>query len=108
MSAPRDVYFITHPDVRVDPGTPVPDWSLSELGLARMRAGLAQPFIARLTAVYSSAERKAREGALLIAERLGATLRVQPDLGEVDRSATGYLRHAEHEAAANEMFAQPD
>jgi broad specificity phosphatase PhoE len=108
MSSTRDVYLITHPDVRVDPQTPVPDWSLSERGLSRMRAGLAQPWIAKLSVVYSSAERKAREGAGVIAERLGASLRVDPDLGEVDRSATGYLPHAEHEATANEMFANPE
>jgi broad specificity phosphatase PhoE len=73
-----------------------------------MRSGLAQPWIAQLTAVYSSAERKAREAGLVIAERLGAQLRVAPDLGEVDRSATGYLPHAEHEATADAMFANPE
>jgi len=104
----REIYFITHPDVVVDPHTPVPDWSLSERGLARMRAGLSQPWIARLTAVYSSAERKAREGGEILAERVGCTLQVRPALGEVDRSATGYLPHAEHEATANAMFAEPD
>ena len=104
----RDVYFITHPDVHVDAQTPVPDWSLSERGIARMRAGLAQPWLAQLTAVYSSAERKARDAAVLIAERLGSQLRVVPDLGEVDRSATGYLPHAEHKATADAMFANPD
>jgi broad specificity phosphatase PhoE len=108
MSASRVVYFITHPDVRVDPSIPVPDWSLSDRGLARMRAGLAQPWIADLGAVYASAETKAREAAGFIAERLGQILRVNPDLGEVNRSSTGYLPHLEHEAAANEMFAEPD
>lgn len=108
MSVARDICFITHPDVIVDPQTPVPDWSLSERGLTRMRAGLSQPWIAQLSAVYSSAERKARDGAGVIAERLGTLLRVNPDLGEIDRSATGYLIPAEHEATANEMFAKPD
>ncbi|HKP57333.1 MAG TPA: histidine phosphatase family protein [Polyangiales bacterium] len=103
----RDIYFITHPDVRVDPQTPVPDWSLSPRGLARMRSGLAQPWVAQLTSVYSSAERKAREAGEVIAERLGAQLRIVPDLGEVDRSATGYLPHEEHEATADAMFANP-
>ena len=104
----RDIYFITHPDVVVDPQTPVPDWALSQRGIARMRAGLAQPWIAQLKAVYSSAERKARDAAGVICERLGSPLRVVPDLAEVDRSATGYLPHAEHEATADAMFANPD
>jgi broad specificity phosphatase PhoE len=107
MSSSREVYFITHPDVRVDPRQPVPNWSLSERGLARMRAALSLPWVSTLTAVYSSAEQKAREGAQLLAERTGQPVQVRPELGEVDRSATGYLPHAEHEAAADEMFAQP-
>src|SRR4051794_33091318 len=107
MSASRDVCFITHPDVVVDPLTPVPDWSLSERGLSRMRAGLAQPWIAQLSTVYASAERKARDGAGVIAERLGSLLRVDPELGEVDRSSTGYLPCAEHEATAAGVFRNP-
>lgn len=108
MSVSRDVYFITHPDVVVDPQTPVADWSLSERGLSRMRAGLAQPWVATLATVYASAERKARDGAGIVAERLGSHVRIQPDLGEIDRSATGYLPHAQHEATADELFANPD
>jgi broad specificity phosphatase PhoE len=108
MAASRDVYFITHPDVRIDPKTPVPDWSLSERGMARMHAALAQPWVSQLSAVYSSAERKARDAAGVLSERIGWQLRIDPDLGEVDRSATGYLPHHEHEAAADAMFAQPD
>jgi broad specificity phosphatase PhoE len=104
----RHVYFITHPEVRVDPQTPVPDWSLSERGLARMRAGLLQPWIAQLTAVYASAERKAREAGAVITERLGSQLHIVHALGEIERSATGYLPHAEHEATADAMFAAPD
>ena len=30
------VFFITHPDVVIDPGVPVPDWPLKARGLARM------------------------------------------------------------------------
>jgi broad specificity phosphatase PhoE len=105
---PRDVYFITHSEVRVDPQTPVPNWSLSERGLSRMRAGLDQPWLPQLTAVYSSEERKAREGAAVVAERLGLTVRARAELGEIDRSATGYLPHAEHEARADLLFANPD
>lgn len=73
-----------------------------------MRAALAQPWVAELTSVYSSAEVKAREAAGFLSERLGWSLRVVPDLGEVNRSATGYLPHAEHEATADAMFANPD
>lgn len=32
----RHLYFITHPNVLIDPTVPVPQWPLSERGLARM------------------------------------------------------------------------
>jgi hypothetical protein len=31
------VFFITHPDVLIDPNAPVPEWPLNERGRARMR-----------------------------------------------------------------------
>jgi broad specificity phosphatase PhoE len=104
----RNIYFITHPDVQVDPLVPVPDWSLSARGLARMQAALEQPWVRELSAVYASAERKAREGAQLLADAAGLQVEIRPELGEVDRSATGYLPHAEHEATADAMFARPE
>jgi hypothetical protein len=32
------VFFITHPDVAIDPAVPTPDWLLNERGRARMYA----------------------------------------------------------------------
>lgn len=101
------VYFITHPEVRVEPERPVPEWSLSERGLARMQAALSLPWVRDLTAVYASEERKAIEGAELLAHALKLPVRTRAALGELDRSATGYLPHAEHEATADELFARP-
>ena len=39
------VFFITHPDVVIDPGVPVPDWRLNERGRARMWGMIAYPWI---------------------------------------------------------------
>ena len=57
-----------------------------------------------LAAVFSSAERKARETAAV----LGLPPRVRQALGENDRSATGYLPRAEFEATADRFFAEPE
>ena len=62
----RVVYFITHPEVVVDPKVPVPDWPLSERGLARMRKLLSQPWVPGVGAVYSSTEQKAIDGAEIL------------------------------------------
>ena len=102
------VWFITHPDVVIDPSIPVPDWRLSDKGLARMRAVLAQPWIGGIGSVWCSAERKARDGAAILADAFGLSPRVLDSLGENDRSATGYLPGPEFQSVADAFFANPE
>ena len=45
-------YFITHPNVVVSREVPVRRWPLSELGRQRMRAGLRQPWVKDIKAIY--------------------------------------------------------
>lgn len=73
-----------------------------------MQAALAQPWVRALTAVYASDERKALEGAQVLAAAVQLHVQTRAALAEVDRSATGYLPHAEHEATADQMFTRPD
>lgn len=103
----RRVYFITHPDVVVDPDVPVPRWPLSERGRERMRLLLKHAWIPRIRAVFCSDERKALDGATILADHLGLNLNVDTTLAENDRSATGYLPHAEFQQVADEFFARP-
>lgn len=102
------IYYISHPDVVKDPAMPVPRWPLSERGRARMAALLARPWVAGLGAVYCSDEQKALDGAAILAGHLGLTPIVVPELGEVDRSSTGWLPEEEHAAAAQLLFARPE
>jgi len=102
------VYFITHPDVVIDPAIPVQEWSLSERGRARMKAMLEQVWMARLRAIYCSTERKAIEGAAILAEALGLAYSAFSELGENDRSSTGYLPQEEFAAVAAEFFGRPE
>lgn len=102
------VHFITHPEVLIDPAVPVPDWPLSSVGRQRMRAALEQPWLRHVRSVFSSAERKARDAADILAGHLGLSAVIVADLGENDRSATGYLPKAEFEAVADRFFARPE
>jgi broad specificity phosphatase PhoE len=102
------IRFITHPEVVIDPAVPVPEWPLSAEGLRRTGLMLAKPWLARTRSVFTSAERKARDMADLLGERLGLTPRILESLGENDRSATGYLPKAEFEQVADAFFAAPD
>ncbi len=72
----KTVYFITHPEVVIDPAVPVPCGPLSIQGLARMRLLLRQPWVPQMTAVYCSTEQKASDGAALLAAHLALSLSV--------------------------------
>ena len=102
------IYYLTHPQVVIDPAVPVPRWPLTEEG--RRRAGLFADTLAggSVTAVWSSNEQKALDGGAIIAGRLGVPHRIDPDLGENDRSATGYIAPPEFWEVVAEFFGKPD
>lgn len=104
---PRQFYFITHPNVVIDPAVPVPRWPLSPLGRTRMQQALHQPWISAISAVYSSTEQKAIDGAEIIATHRNLPFRAVAALGENDRSSTGYLPSVEFEQTAHQFFAHP-
>jgi broad specificity phosphatase PhoE len=102
------VFFITHPDVVIDPSVSVPDWPLSEIGRARMRAVMTCNWASGVRRIFASGERKARDAAQLLAEGLGlGSYSVIADLGENDRSATGFLAKDEFEMTVDAFFARP-
>jgi broad specificity phosphatase PhoE len=102
------VFFITHPEVTIEPTTPVPRWRLSDRGIRRMREFAASPALHSLGAVWASTEAKAIEAAGLLAAGFGLPIGVHAGLGENDRSSTGFLPLAEFEAVADMFFATPD
>lgn len=102
------LHFITHPEVIIDPFVPVPDWPLSPKGVRRMSLALEKPWMSRLGAVFSSAERKATDAARLVTDRFDFQPIIVAELGENDRFATGYLPKAEFEATADLFFAHPE
>ena len=101
-------FFITHPEVVVDPSVPVPRWHLSDRGIARMRGFAALPELDQVASIWSSGETKAIEAAGILAGRLGRPVGVEADLHENDREATGFLPPPEFEAMADAFFARPD
>lgn len=101
-------YFITHPDVIVDPELPIERWALSARGRARMQALLTQPWVRRIGRVLSSSERKAIDGAEILVAELGVPHQVVSELGEFDRSSTGLLPTAEFSSLVDEFFRWPE
>jgi broad specificity phosphatase PhoE len=63
------------------------------------------PFTLRV--VYLTTDARPSGSAQILAGHLGLPVQVLTELGENDRSATGYLPKAEFEAVADEFFARP-
>jgi broad specificity phosphatase PhoE len=99
----RRFVFITHPNVCIDPAAPVPQWPLSERGRERMHASLLQPWMRAVTTVHCSTEQKAIDGAAILSQHLGLAHTAHDDLGENDRSATGFLPSPEFETKAGSL-----
>lgn len=100
--------FITHPEVVVDPERSIPDWGLNEIGRARAEAFAQSPLLSAVTAIWSSTECKATETAEILAAPRGLAVATRADLGENDRSATGFMPREAFEAAADAFFAEPE
>ncbi|CDN91922.1 MULTISPECIES: histidine phosphatase family protein [Agrobacterium tumefaciens complex] len=99
--------YITHPQVRIDPAVPVPEWGLSDIGAERVREASRLPWAQALRRIVSSAETKAIETARILSDRSGAAIDIIETMHENDRSATGFLPPPEFEKAADWFFAHP-
>jgi broad specificity phosphatase PhoE len=100
--------YITHPQVRIDPAVPVPQWGLSDIGRARAEAAALQPWAKQLKRIVSSDETKAIELAEILGHAAGVKVEIAEDAHENDRSATGFLPPPEFEKAADWFFAHPE
>jgi broad specificity phosphatase PhoE len=73
-----------------------------------MRSVAGHRWVKDVRSVFASDERKARDGAQILAEGLGLTgYTVVDSLRENDRMATGYLSKEEFEVTVGAFFAQP-
>ena len=104
----KKVYVITHPEVVINPNVPVPRWPLSELGRKRMSRLLDANWLPKITAVYSSDEQKAIDGAKILADHIGLAVIEVDGIEEVDRSSTGYMPQKEHDHNGRMLFLHPE
>jgi broad specificity phosphatase PhoE len=99
--------YLTHPQVRMDAAVPVPLWGLSGEGRARAEAFAARGVVPVGAMVFSSRETKALELAELVAAAAGTLVLSDHEMGENDRSSTGFLPPALFEDHADRFFAHP-
>lgn len=103
----RKIRYLSHPQVCVDPNTPVPEWSLNEVGRQRVDVLANSGLLAGTKRIISSAETKAIETASPLVSALGCDFEIRDQMHENDRSATGFLPPDEFETVADEFFAYP-
>jgi broad specificity phosphatase PhoE len=97
-------YFITHAEVDIEPDAPIEAWGLSAAGRARaQRAGAVMR--GNVRTLVSSTEQKAFDTARILSDALHIRSEVDPALGEMDRTSTGYLRS--HRGSASGKHADP-
>jgi broad specificity phosphatase PhoE len=102
------IYFITHPEVLIDPSTPVTQWSLSGKGVNRMKLLVAKSWVREIRSIYCSTEQKAIDGAQILGDHLGLPYTKIEKLAENDRSSTGYLAKESFELMATRFFNNPE
>ena len=100
--------YVSHPEVSVDPSTPVPRWSISDVGRERATAGSTRSWATGIDRIVSSPETKAIETAGILGAAADIEYEIRDGIGEIDRSSTGYVSHERHEELADELFARPD
>lgn len=101
------VVFISHANVVVNPEIPVPDWGLSEKGIQRHETFNRHPLVESISSIYSSKEQKAVDAATILSRHIQHAFQQIEELGEMDRSSTGYLVEKEFEETADRFFASP-
>ncbi len=102
------LWYVSHPEVRIDAAVPVPRWGLTDHGRARAEAMCAQPWIDRIERIITSDETKALELAAIVAAHRGVPIEVRPDTAETDRSSTGFLPQEPYQAVSDAWFGAPD
>ncbi|MCA5924252.1 histidine phosphatase family protein [Curtobacterium oceanosedimentum] len=100
--------FLTHAEVVVDPAVPIGSWGLSPEGRCRAAQAPALAWGPGDRRIVSSTERKAVETAEVLGAAVGTPVDRDPLLGEIDRSATGYLPPAAFDAVVDAFFAEPE
>lgn len=100
--------YLSHPEVVIDPSISVPCWALSERGCDRAAVFARKLQYRGLSWIVSSTETKARETASIIGDILAIAPEHHEDMGENDRSATGFVPPERFEALANMFFAFPE
>ena len=98
------IYFLTHPEVNIDPNISILDWDLLDIGKSKVEQFCQNDFLKEIDFIYSSQEIKARSTAQIIGNKLNLPVKYLSNLGEIDRSSTGYLEPEKFKTTVKQFF----
>ncbi|WP_439691367.1 histidine phosphatase family protein [Curtobacterium sp. SP.BCo] len=101
-------FFLTHAEVVVEPDRPIESWGLSADGRARAAGSATVAWDPGVRRIVSSTEQKAVDTAEVLAGAVGLVPSRDAALGEIDRSATGFLPLDEFEGVVDAFFGAPE
>ena len=101
-------YYITHPEVVIDPNVPMPRWGLSAVGRARAEAFAGRRLLPVGTRIFSSTEQKALDLAEILAAPIDGKISANDAFCENDRSSTGFLAGEAFTEAVRRLFGAPE
>lgn len=102
------IYYISHPKVKIDSKTLPKEWEISPKGLKQLEKLFKKPWISKINAIYSSNEKKTIGSAKLTARKLNITHDVFENLGSTNRTKTSFLTDAEFKTAAENFYKHPN
>jgi len=97
--------YISHPSVNIDQKIPVDQWTLSDKGLYEVQNLLEKELWKEVDVIYSSKETKASTVAKMAANKFSIVHFEEKDLGETDRSSTGFIQSEEYMNVVQEAYA---
>lgn len=100
----KTIYFITHPNVIVDPNQPPQEWHLSETGEERVKTLGQEHFWRYVQHIFTSPENRALETSQILHDIHHIAVRPFEELQEQRRSNTNYFLSMTDLAITMRMF----
>ena len=99
-------FYVTHPEVLIEPRVASTEWLLSPKGRARAETFAARGVLPGDARIIASTELKAMETAAILSR--GRPFETSDGLRENIRKATGYVEADEFDRLFHALFAHPD
>ena len=100
--------FLRHAKVRKDSNEPSDKWVLSDEGIKYVEEVAATGIFDDVNVIISSSQKKVIQTAYFLADRLNKEIITNPNLDEIDKSATLIEDPEEYERQVIEVFEKPD